>query len=446
MRAMLPLALAIVSHAALAEAVAFKGATLIDGTGKAPVQNAVLVIDGERIVAAGPAAKVKIPQGARAVDLAGRTIMPGLINAHGHVGLVVGGQNRADGYTRESVQAQLLQYERYGVAAVLTLGLNRDLVYEVRDEQRKSGGPGASLFTAGRGIGAPGGAPPVPSAPDQVYRPTTLAEAVADVRETATHKPDYLKIWVDDVFGKFNRMDPGIFKAAIEEAHRNNIKVASHIFYLTDAKAVIQNGVDALAHSVRDQPVDAELIDQMKKAGTWYVATLNVDESFFVFADEPAMLDDPFLAGALPPESVQQFKSPEYKAKVASDPNVVKARSASANGMKNLKALHDAGVHIAFGTDSGANPARIAGWGEHRELELMVRAGLSPMEALVAATRGSASMLGANDRGTLEKGKRADFLVLAGNPLEDVRNTRKLVSIWHGGREIEPRVASASAR
>jgi len=182
MRTMLPLALAILSRAVLAEPVAFKGATLIDGTGKAPVQNAVLLVDGERIVAAGPAAKVKIPQGARAVDLAGRTIMPGLINAHGHVGLVVGGQNRADGYTREAVQAQLLQYERYGVAAVLTLGLNRDLVYEIRDEQRKSGGPGAALYTAGRGIGVPNGAPPVPSLPDQVYRPATPEEAVAEVR------------------------------------------------------------------------------------------------------------------------------------------------------------------------------------------------------------------------------------------------------------------------
>jgi len=111
-----------------------------------------------------------------------------------------------------------------------------------------------------------------------------------------------------------------------------------------------------------------------------------------------------------------------------------------------VKALQDAGVNIAFGTDSGANPVRIAGWAEHRELELLVRAGLTPMAALVAATRGSAKMLGAQDRGTLEKGKRADFLVLAANPLDDIRNTRKLVSIWNGGREVQPGVQLASAR
>jgi len=447
MRKTLPVALSLLmSQAAFAEVVVLQGATLIDGTGRPPLKNAVLVIDAGRISAVGPADKVKAPPGARALDLKGRTIIPGLINAHGHVGLVVGGQSRADGYTRENVQTQLLQYERYGVTSVLTLGLNRDLVYDVRDEQRRGTVPGATLFTAGRGIGVPDGAPPVPSAPDQVYRPRTPEEAVANVEEAAARKPDYFKIWVDDVFGKFPKMDPAVFKAAIDAAHRHSIKVASHVFYLGDAKAVITSGVDALAHSVRDQPVDDELVAMMKKRGTFYVATLNVDASFSAFADDPALLDDPFLTAALPPDSVQQFRSPEYRAKVAADPNVPKARAALENGMRNLKTLHAKGVHIAFGTDSGANPVRIQGWGEHRELELMVKAGLSPMDALVAATRGSATMLGISDRGTLEKGKRADLLVLAGNPLDDIRNTRKLVSVWHDGREIQPLVASASAR
>ena len=447
MRTVLPVALAIVaSQAAFGEVIVLRGATLIDGTGRPPRQNATLVIDGDRISAVGDAARLKFPAGARVVEVRGRTIMPGIINAHGHVGLVAGGQNRADAYTRENVQPQLLQYERYGVTAVLTLGLNRDLVYEIRDEQRRGALPGASLFTAGRGVGVPGGAPPVPSAPDQVYRPKTAEEAVANVREAATHKPDFFKIWVDDVFGRFPKMDPAVFKATIEEAHRNGIPVASHVFYLADAKELIGEGVDALAHSIRDQPVDSELIAQMKKRGTYYVSTFTVDESAFVLADHPAMLDDPFLAGALSPESLQQFRSPEYRDKVKSDPNVPKFRAALANGMRNLKTLHGAGVRIAFGTDSGANPARIPGWAEHRELELMVEAGLKPMDVLVAATRGSAAMLGATDRGTLEPGKRADFLVLSANPLDDVRNTRRLVSVWHGGREIQPAVTSANAR
>jgi len=446
MRTVLPVALAIVaSQAALGEVIVLRGATLIDGTGRPPRQNATLIIDGDRISAVGDAAKLKIPAGARVVEVRGRTIMPGIINVHGHVGLVAGGQSRADAYTRENVEPQLLQYERYGVTSVLTLGLNRDLVYELRDEQRRGALPGASLFTAGRGVGVPGGAPPVPSAPDQVYRPKTAEEAVANVREAATHKPDFFKIWVDDVFGKFPKMDPAVFKATIEEAHRNGIRVASHVFYLADAKDLIGDGVDALAHSIRDQPVDREIVALMKKRGTYYVSTFTVDESAFVLADHPAMLDDPFLGGALSPEALQQFRSPQYRDKVKSDPNVPKFRAALANGMRNLKTLHGAGVRIAFGTDSGANPARIPGWAEHRELELMVEAGLKPMDVLVAATRGSAAMLGATDRGTLEPGKRADFLVLSANPLDDVRNTRRLVSVWHGGREIQPAVTSANA-
>ncbi|HEX9579152.1 MAG TPA: amidohydrolase family protein [Myxococcales bacterium] len=430
----------ILSRAAFAEVVVLRGATLIDGTGKPPQAAAVLVIDGDHIAAAGAAGKVKIPKGARVVDVSGRTIIPGLINAHGHVGLVAGGKNSADAYTRENVQAQLAQYQQYGVTAVLTLGLNRDLVYTMRDEQRRGELGGASLFTAGRGIGVPDAAPPVPVAPDQVYRPKSAEEAAADVRETAAHHPDFLKLWVDDVYGKFPKMQPAVFKAAIEEAHKNGIKVASHVFYLEDAKALITDGVDALAHSIRDRPVDAAIIELMKKRGTFYVSTFTVDESSFRFADEPALLDDPFLAGALSPEALQQFRSEEYRKKVSADPNLPRIRAALATGMGNLKALQAAGVKIAFGTDSGANPARIAGWAEHHELEMMVKAGLSPMDAIVAATRGSATMLGAKDRGTLEKGKRADLLVLAADPLEEIRNTRKMVSIWHGGREVQPRV------
>jgi imidazolonepropionase-like amidohydrolase len=432
--------------AAQSETIVFTGARLIDGSGRPPVENSLLVVDGDRIVAAGPSGKTQVPQGARTIDLAGRTIMPGLINGHGHVGLVADLKNSADAYTRDNVTAQLAQYEQYGVTSVLTLGLNRDLVYQVRDEQRQGKLGGASLFTAGRGIGVPDAAPPVPVQSDQVYRPMTVPEAVAEVRETATHHADYLKIWVDDIFGRMPKMVPDVYKAAIDEAHKNNIRVAAHVFYLGDAKALVASGVDALAHSVRDQPVDAELGSAMKSKGTYYVPTLNVDESLFLFAEDPAQLDDPFLAGAVSPALLQYWRSPEYRDKIAKDPNTPKFHAAQKNAAPNLKALHDAGVRIGFGTDSGAQPVRVPGWAEHRELELMVRAGLAPMEAIVAATRGSAAMVGVDDRGTLEKGKRADFLVLSGDPLQDIRNTRKLVAIWHNGREIKPRVAVLASK
>jgi imidazolonepropionase-like amidohydrolase len=283
-------------------------------------------------------------------------------------------------------------------------------------------------------------------APDQVYRPRTPDEAVAQVREAAAHHPEFLKVWVDDIFGKMPKLPQPIFQAAIAEAHRDGMKVAAHVFYLQDAKALIASGIDALAHSVRDQPVDDEFVQAMKTRGTWYVATLHVDESLGALVDDPSLLDDPFLVSALGPEVTARFRSPEFRNKLAADPNQPRFRAALANSLRNLVTLQRAGAHIAFGTDSGGNPLRIQGWGEHRELELMVRAGLSPMQAIVAATHGSATMIGANDRGTLQKGKKADFLVLAANPLENIRNTRQLVSIWHGGREVKPKAVIASAR
>jgi len=199
-----------------------------------------------------------------------------------------------------------------------------------------------------------------------------------------------------------------------------------------------------LAHSVRDVPVDDELIRALKAHGVFYIPTLNVDHSFFVFVDQPEVTNEPFFQRAVSPEQLQLLQSKAYKDKVAANPVVPKEKAAFATAQHNLKALHAAGVQIAFGTDSGANPERIAGWGEHHELELMVAAGLSPMDAIVAATRTSAALIKASDRGTLEVGKRADLVVLAADPTADIRNTRQLVMVWHGGKEIEPRVPAAS--
>ena len=436
--------LAGVARADPAVPVILEGARLIDGTGKPPRDNAALVIVGDKITAVGVAGKLARPKGARVVDLHGRTIIPGLISAHSHAGLVLGAANSADAYTREAVQAAALQYEQYGVTTFVTLGLNRDLVYELRDQQRQGSAPGASIFTAGRGIGAPGSVPPQPVQPDQVYRAATADEARAQVREMAGHKVDIVKLWVDDNFGKFPKMQPEVFHAVIDECHKHKIRVAAHVFYLADAKALVAAGIDVLAHSVRDQPVDDELIRALKAHGVFYIPTLNVDHSFFVFVDQPEVMNDPFFQRAVNPEQLALLQSKAYKDKVAANPVVAKEREAFANAQHNVKALHAAGVQIAFGTDSGANPERIAGWAEHHELELMVGAGLSPMDAIVAATRTSAALIKASDRGTLEPGKRADLVVLAADPTADIRNTRQLVMVWHGGKEIEPRVPAAA--
>jgi imidazolonepropionase-like amidohydrolase len=335
----------------------------------------------------------------------------------------------------------MLQYEAYGVTSMLSLGMNRDIVYEWRKEQKHGDFPGVSLFLADRGIGVPGGVPGLPVAAEQLYRPQTPEEARAIVREIAARHPDIIKIWVDDSFGKVPKMKPEIYSAVIDEAHQHGVRVAAHVFYLADAQSLVAAGVDALAHSIRDQPVDAQLIQMMKSRHVCYIPTLTVDESFFAFAEDPVLTRDLFFAQAVAPELRKNLDSDEYRNKVHDDPNVQREKSALAMAMRNLRTLHDAGVAMAFGTDSGANPMRIPGWAEHHELELLVRAGLTPMDALVMATGESAEFLKATDRGILAPGKLADFLILASNPLEDIRNTRRMVSVWHAGKQIAPRAS-----
>jgi imidazolonepropionase-like amidohydrolase len=276
----------------------------------------------------------------------------------------------------------------------------------------------------------------------QVYRPSTPEEARAAVRETASHHADLIKIWVDDIRGTMPKMRPEIYSAVIEEAHRQHLRVAAHIYYLADAVALVKLGVDVIAHSIRDKEVDSGLMRAMKDKSVYYIPTLELDESFYLYADHPEWLNDAFLAGALNPDLRAMLSSRAWRDKVLSDPNTKKDREAFEIALRNLRTLHAGGVNIGMGTDSGATPLRLQGFAEHLELELMTRAGLSPMDVLVSATRNSATICGVTDRGTLEPGKVADFLVLDANPLGDIRNSRRIAAVWHNGRKIPAQATS----
>ena len=263
----------------------------------------------------------------------------------------------------------------------------------------------------------------------------------------AKRHPDIIKIWVDSLGGTKPEMPPEIYRAVIDEAHKHHLRVAAHIYYLADAKTLVNDGVDVLAHSVRDKPVDQELIDAMKRRGVWYIPTLTVDESFYIYADHPGFMQIDFFKDAISPELLTMLSSDAYSQKVDHDPKTPDHKAAFAMDQKNLKALYDAGVLVGFGTDSGAMPPRIPGFSEHRELEDMVNAGLSPMQAIVCATKSNAALLGIEaTRGTLRPGKRADLIVLAANPLDDITNTRSIVTIFHDGRKVAPRVPVVMAK
>jgi imidazolonepropionase-like amidohydrolase len=423
-----------------ARIVVLKGARLIDGTGRPAIENSVLVIEGDRIMSAGSAAGITIAKDADVRDVSGKTIMPALINLHGHLGLSTNGADVAPQYTQENVVKQLNKYLSYGIATVASFGQDEDEIFKVRDAQHAGNVSGARVFTAGHGfLEYTGRSNPN----DHRYRPQNPEEARADVRELAAHHPDYVKMWVDDGLGHGTKIKPEIYQAIIDEAHKQHIRVFAHEYYLGDAKALLVAGIDGFAHSIRDQAVDNDVMQTMKARGVFLIPTLVRDEVLFAYADNLKWLDDPFFKAGYDPAALAFVRSPDNVEKSRKDPDIAKYRAGLEMAKKNLKTLSDNGVKIAFGTDSGI-PTRFPGYFEHRELQLMVEAGLTPMQAIVAATGTNAEILGgAKEFGTLQAGRRADFLVLDANPLADIHNTEKLAAVWQSGKIVPSVYAKA---
>jgi imidazolonepropionase-like amidohydrolase len=397
---------------------AFTGARLFDGSGRT-VEDATLVVSDGRIVAVGSTAPV--PAGAEHIDLTGRFVMPGLVNAHGHVGATRGLRSGPELYSRQNVLDQLRLYARYGITTVVSLGDDRDEGFRVRDEQETASLDRARLYVAGPVVDA-----------------TTPEAARAQVAALAARRPDWVKIRVDDTLGTTPKMTPAVYRAVIDEAHARGLRVAAHLFYLEDAQGLLAAGVDFIAHSVRDKPVDPAFVAALAKRGTCLCPTLMREVSAFAYVDEPTFFADPFFLKEADPAVVAELRSPERREQARANPASARYREALRTASLNLKTLVDGGVPIAMGTDTGP-PARFQGYFEHEELARMVEAGLTPTQALVAATSGAARCLGLKTIGRLEPGAWADFLVLRADPLADIRNTKSLESAWIAGNRVPPR-------
>jgi imidazolonepropionase-like amidohydrolase len=411
----------------------FEGARLISSNLAAPIEDAAVVVADGRILSAGPRADTRVPQGAIRMDARGKTIVPALVNAHVHLGYDRGLTYDAANFTRENVSAQLNQYARAGVAAVLSLGTDLpDVTAAIRAGQASSALGGARLRTAGRGIAPPNAGPANAQMRPSAAGVTTEAEARAAVRDQAG-RVDIIKVWVDDRNGSVPKLSPDLARAVVDEARRAGLQVIAHIFYLDDLRALVDLGVSGFAHLPRDAEIDAALAARMKERDVFVLPNLSVSENG-THAAPPPWLDDPLLRRLVPAEPIARLRqSFGSRSAAAAD----RARATFATMQRSLRALVKAGVRIGFATDAGAVRDLFHAFTDHRELHLMVEAGLTPMQALTAATLESARIIGLDrELGTIEPGKSADFVVLEANPLEDIRNTRRIAAVYLRGVEV----------
>ncbi|MBP7778056.1 MAG: amidohydrolase family protein [Acidobacteria bacterium] len=405
-----------------AQVTAFVGGRVIDGTGQV-IDAATVVVRAGTIIDVGPAAEVVVPGGATRVDVRGKTLMPGLVNAHGHLSAVDGLKAGPQYYTRGDLERQLRAYATYGVTTVFSLGDDQADAFALRDEQAARPPARARVFVAG----------PIVSA--------ETAEAARQATDAVIAlEPDLIKIRVDDNLGSSKKMPEAAWRATLDRAKAAGLTLAAHIFYLADATALAAAGNTFIAHSVRDLPVDATFLAAMTRNNVCYSPTLMREVSTFVYDSTPPWVSDPFFRRGYGADISTELADPGRQAKF-------KASNAWAMGQKykaglevakaNLKRVHDAGIRVAFGTDTG--PAgRFQGFFEHLELELMVQSGLTPMQALVAATGTAAACWGKQGAiGTLARGAQADLIVLTKNPLDDIANTRAIEAIYIGGRRFE---------
>jgi imidazolonepropionase-like amidohydrolase len=397
---------------ATAQVTVLTHATIIDGVGTAPQKDVTIVMENGRIRDVGLASKVSVPAGATVVNLTGKFITPGIINAHGHVGA--------------KTEPQLRQYAFYGVTTTTSMQTDPDEVVEVREAQKRGELRGARVSTVKYRF-----------APDPEV--VTPQQARAKVDETVAAGADYIKVWVDSGFGTRAKLTPEFCAAVLEQARKHGKLTFGHAYELSDARMLVERGLNVLAHNIRDREVDSDFIAVLKQRNVTLIPTLIRDEFLFAYGEAPAWIDDPFFLKFVPPERLAVLKT-KIRDEQAKNPQRALFKAGFEMNKINLKKLSDGGVRIALGTDSGGAADRffIQGYSEHREMELMVQSGLTPMQVIQSFSKGASEALGIDKEfGTLAKGKAADLLVLEKNPLDSITNMRTIQTIYLGGKKFE---------
>jgi imidazolonepropionase-like amidohydrolase len=420
------------TDAPVSGAVAYEGATVITGDGGPPLGGGVIVVENRVITDIGLAANVTVPDGATVVDLTGKTVMPTLVDLHGHIGFVDGMSFDNANYTREVITDQLDRYAYHGVGVIVSLGTDPgELAFEIQADQQAGTVGGAMLHTAFRGIARPDAGPGAPTLRPTALGASTEEEARAVVREIAATNADFVKIWVDDRGGSVEKLGPDLYRPIIEEAHANDLRVIAHIFVAEDARELVEAGVDGFAHLARDVEMDDELVAAIVENGVFVMPNLAVSERARN-ATPPAWADHPMLAETVAPDVVARIRQ-SYEDR--SEETAAAGTESFAVMLRTLKKLADAGATLVLGADTGIQD-HVQGYMEHYELELIVEAGISPARAIQIATSAPAEVLGVNT-GLLAPGKRADFIVLDANPIYGIENTRQISSVFLGGEELD---------
>lgn len=426
----------------------FDGARILDGNGGAPIETGRLVIENGRVSAVGPQSSVAVPAGATRVDVAGKTIMPAMINVHAHMGYEAYSTWGARNHTAANLLDHVQREAFYGVAAATSVGSSpTEMSLQFQRDQQAGKFPPAARYLFMPGMAPPNGGPDhiLREATNELHvvnEVTTPAEAATAIARMADQNIRHLKMWVDDRGGTYPKLTPEIYTAIVREAHARKITVHAHAIQLADQKAVVAAGADVLVHMVQSTPIDQEYQALLREKKPYWATVISLGDPVEVCNA------DPFFEDAMPFAVVGKIRANQQRVGLTAhcappSPNFANRERTLA---QNFPLMIAAGVKLVLATDTGIHAGHTFGSGEHVELARWVQLGLPPAQAIVAATKTPAELMGLSDLGTLATGKRASFIVLNANPLVNIRNTRSIADVYLDGVKFDREAARRKMR